>query len=67
MKDSGHPHPQSQFPGGIPDGARGPDLDFYRIADRYLDDSMRAYPTTATMVGYHTYDGGLEDLSAGGI
>ncbi|PYT35742.1 MAG: hypothetical protein DMF52_09640 [Acidobacteria bacterium] len=67
MKDSGHPHPQSQFPGGIPDGARGPDLDFYRIADRYLDDSMRAYPTTATMVGYHTYDGDLEDLSAGGI
>src|SRR3989442_4825407 len=28
---------------------------------------MRACPTTATMVGYHAYDGLLEDLSAGGI
>src|SRR5881409_3600167 len=58
---------QSRFPGGIPAGVQGPDLEFYRIADRYLDDSLRAYPTTATMVGYHTYDGDLEDLSAGGI
>ena len=58
---------RSRFPGGIPRGADGPDLDFYRIADRYLDDSMRLFPTQATMVGYHEYDGLLEDLTAAGI
>jgi len=58
---------QSRFPGGIPQGARGPDLDFYRIADRYLDDSLRAYPTLATLAGYHAYDSLLEDLTAEGI
>ncbi len=57
----------SRFPGGIPEGARGPDLAFYAIADRYLDESMRAYPTGATMAGYHEHDGLLEDLSAAGI
>jgi len=67
MKPPGHAQPTSRFPCGIPAEAVGPDLEFYRIADRYLDDSMRAYPTTATMVGYHEYDGLLEDLSAGGI
>jgi uncharacterized protein (DUF885 family) len=67
MKPPAEGQPPSQFPGGIPAGAVGPDLEFYRVADRYLDDSMRAYPTMATMVGYHEYDGLLEDLSAGGI
>ncbi len=67
MRDLGHTQPQSRFPGGIPAGAQGPDLDFYRIADRYLDDSMRAYPTTATMAGYHAHDWRLEDLTAAGI
>src|SRR5439155_778039 len=39
------PRSPSRFPGGIPQGAQGADLVFYTIADRYLDDSMRAYPT----------------------
>ena len=58
--------PASRFPGGIPAGAEGPDLAFYTIADRYLDELFRAYPTNATIVGYHAYDGRLEDLSAAG-
>jgi uncharacterized protein (DUF885 family) len=57
----------SRFPGGIPPGAQGVDLDFYRIADRYLDDSLRTYPTLATLAGYHKYDAHLEDLTAEGI
>ncbi len=61
------PRSPSRFPGGIPQGAQGADLAFYAIADRYLEDSMRAYPTGATMAGYHKYDGLLEDLGAGGI
>lgn len=59
--------PQSRFPGGIPDAAQGADLAFYAIADRYLDDSMRAYPSSATVVGHHVHDGRLEDLSAAGL
>ena len=59
--------PRSLFPGGIPAGARGADLDFYAIADRYLDASMRAYPSTATIMGLHDHDHLLEDLSAAGI
>src|SRR5207245_2787966 len=61
------PPSPSRFPGGIPQGAQGADLAFYTIADRYLDDSMRAYPTGSTIVGYHKYDGLLEDLGAAGI
>src|SRR5947209_4716090 len=61
------PRSPSRFPGGIPPGAQGADLAFYTIADRYLDDSMRAYPTGSTMAGYHKYDGLLEDLGARGI
>jgi uncharacterized protein (DUF885 family) len=67
MKRSARSQPSSRFPGGIPAGVLGADLEFYRIADRYLDDSMRAYPTTATMVGHHLYDELLEDLSEPGI
>ena len=59
--------PQSRFPGGIPAAAQGADLAFYAIADRYLDDSMRAYPSSATVVGHHVHDGRLEDLSAAGL
>ncbi len=58
---------RSRIPGGIPDGARGIDLDFYRVADRYLAEMFRAYPTTATAAGYHEHDGSLEDLSAAGL
>src|SRR5882762_4681548 len=58
---------ESRFPGGIPAGARGPDLEFYRIGDRYLDESLRLYPTQATLAGYHKYDALLEDLTAEGI
>ena len=57
----------SRFPGGVPAGARGADLEFYHIADRYLDDSLRAYPTLATLAGHHKYDSLLEDLTAAGI
>src|SRR5262245_60424180 len=67
MKRSARSQASSRFPGGIPAEAQGADLEFYRVADRYLDDSMRAYPTTATMVGYHRYDDRLEDLSTRGI
>ncbi|PYS95536.1 MAG: hypothetical protein DMF50_08335 [Acidobacteria bacterium] len=59
--------PPSRFPGGIPEGARGPDLAFYTIADRYLDESSRAYPTNATVLGYHAYDGLLEDFTPEGV
>jgi uncharacterized protein (DUF885 family) len=58
---------RSPIPGGIPDGARGPDLPFYRSAERYLAAMFRAYPTLASAAGYHAHDGALEDLSAGGI
>ncbi len=59
--------PRSRFPGGIPDGAAGADLAFYRLADHYLDDLFRAYPTWATTVGLHRHDGRLEDLSPAGL
>src|SRR5206468_10190993 len=56
------PRSPSRFPGGIPQGAQGADLAFYTIADRYLDDSMRAYPTGSKMAGYDEYDRPLEGL-----
>ncbi|HEV8701135.1 MAG TPA: DUF885 domain-containing protein [Candidatus Polarisedimenticolia bacterium] len=59
--------PRSLFPGGIPASAQGADRAFYVIADRYLAESMRAYPSTATVIGLHDHDGLLDDLSAGGI
>ncbi len=57
----------SRIPGGVPAGAKGPDLAFYTIADRYLDEMFRAYPTSATVAGYRKYDGQLEDLSPQGL
>src|SRR5260221_2294448 len=56
-----------RVPGGIPSGAKGDDRAFYTIADRYLDDSFRAYPTQATGAGYHRYDDLLEDLTPEGL
>jgi uncharacterized protein (DUF885 family) len=58
---------EARFPGGIPEGVKGPDLAFYVIADRYLDEMMRAYPTAATVTGFHKHDGLLEDLTAEGL
>ncbi|MEW5807273.1 MAG: DUF885 domain-containing protein [Acidobacteriota bacterium] len=40
---------------------------FYRIAERYLDDMLRINPSTATVNGYHRFDGLLEDFSKPGI
>ncbi len=59
--------PEPRFPGGIPEAVKGPDLAFYVIADRYLDEMMRAYPTAATVTGFHKHDGLLEDLTADGL
>ncbi|HEU4401444.1 MAG TPA: DUF885 family protein, partial [Candidatus Polarisedimenticolia bacterium] len=59
--------PQSRIPGGIPEGAQGPDLAFYSLADRYVEESFRAYPTLATVVGYHRYDSLLENLTPAGL
>ena len=56
-----------RFPGGIPHGTRGLDRKFYTIADRYLDAMFAAYPSLATIVGYHRHDGLLEDYTAAGI
>jgi len=54
----------SWIPGGIPEGASGPDLDFYVIADRYLDDLFASHPAASTAAGYHRYDGLLDDWGA---
>jgi uncharacterized protein (DUF885 family) len=59
--------PRSRFPGGIPTGAGGADLAFYVVADRYLEELFRAYPTMATVVGFHRYDDRLDDLTAEGL
>lgn len=67
MAPSSRRAPRSRFPGGIPEGAAGADLAFYRLADRYLGDLFRTYPTWATTVGLHRHDGRLEDLSPAGL
>jgi uncharacterized protein (DUF885 family) len=43
------------------------DRKFYDIAQRYLDESMRWFPTQASINGYHKYDGALEDFSDAGV
>ncbi len=63
----GDPAGAGRIPGGIPEGAVGHDREFYAIADRYLDDMLRAYPTLATMAGYHRHDDRLEDLTPEGL
>lgn len=57
----------SRVSGGIPAGASGPDLEFYQIADRYLDDLFRAHPGVATACGDHRFDGLLEDCGASAV
>ncbi len=39
------------------------DSTFYRIAERYLDDTLRLNPSLATVHGYHKYDHLFEDYS----
>jgi uncharacterized protein (DUF885 family) len=68
MKDeSPDSRPPARVPGGIPDGAAGADLEFYRAADAYLADRFRAWPTRATVAGFHAYDDRLEDFSPAGL
>jgi uncharacterized protein (DUF885 family) len=43
------------------------DQAFYRVADRYLDQTQRLFPTQSSINGYHKYDGLLEDFSAPNI
>ena len=57
----------AQIPGGIPAGAEGADLEFYRLADRYLAELFRAFPSTATAAGFHDHDGRLDDWSRAGV
>jgi uncharacterized protein (DUF885 family) len=67
---SGHPTrgaPAGSVPGGIPAGAAGADLDFYRLADGWTVDQFRHFPTFASGAGDHRFDDRLEDLSPGGI
>lgn len=57
----------SRIPGGIPAGAAGADLEFYRLADRYLDDVFDAFPSAATAAGFHRHDARLDDWSRAGV
>ena len=57
----------ARIPGGIPPGAAGADLEFYRRADGYLADLFDAFPSAATAAGYHHHDRRLDDWSAGGV
>ena len=57
----------ARIPGGIPPGAAGADLEFYRVADRYLDELFDAFPSAATAAGYHRHDPRLDDWSRAGV
>jgi uncharacterized protein (DUF885 family) len=56
-----------RLPGGIPPGAAGADLEFYRLAERYLADLFDAFPSAATAAGFHSHDRRLDDWSAAGV
>jgi uncharacterized protein (DUF885 family) len=56
-----------RIPGGIPPGAAGADLEFYRLADRYLADLFEAFPSAATAAGFHVHDTRLDDWSAAAV
>ena len=43
------------------------DEKFYEVAQRYLDETLRLFPTQASIHGYHKYDGALEDFSDAGV
>lgn len=43
------------------------DPKFYDVARRYLDETLRLFPTQASIHGYHGYSGTLEDFSDAGI
>ena len=43
------------------------DPKFYDVARRYLDETLRLFPTQASIHGYHRYSGTLEDFSGAGI
>lgn len=43
------------------------DAKFQKILDIYFDELWKFYPTTATMAGYHKYDGKLEDFSSSNL
>lgn len=43
------------------------DAEFDALVDDFLPRYWRAFPTEATGVGVHTFDGELEDLSAAGV
>jgi uncharacterized protein (DUF885 family) len=45
-------------------GPSAPDKAFYAVAERYLDETQRLFPTLSSINGYHKYDGLLEDFSA---
>jgi len=48
-------------------GTAASDRKFYDLAQRYLDESLRLFPTQASINGYHKYDGLLEDFSPAGV
>jgi len=43
------------------------DEKFKKALDTYLDGRWKFYPTSATLAGYHKYDGQLENLSSSSI
>ena len=57
----------ARLPGGIPPGAAGADLEFYRLAERYLSDLFDAFPSAATAAGFHIHDRSLDDWSVAGV
>lgn len=48
-------------------GTASADAPFNRLAEAYLDDVLRLWPTHATYLGNHEHDGQLEDFSPAAI
>ncbi len=49
------------------ESAAGSDAKLYELAQRYLDETQRLFPTLASTNGYHKYDSLLEDFSPAGV
>ncbi|HKY30951.1 MAG TPA: DUF885 domain-containing protein [Candidatus Polarisedimenticolia bacterium] len=50
-----------------PETGHLPDRPFYEHAERYLEGMMRLNPFVATYLGYHRYDGDMDDFSEQGL
>lgn len=50
-----------------PSTGNASDERFYELAESYLDGMMRLNPYVATYLGYHKYDGMMDDMTPAGI